>query len=326
MDKTPAVRRLVTRQRTMLEQLGWMAVLLAVPTVMRALFDDGGLGLPFLTYWPTLLVASLVLDTGYALGFALIAAFTAQRLFGGGAWFHEVNSARVIFFLLFALSASMIVYMGTLLRDAVRRLDAANRQQEGFNRELRHRVRNMLAIIQALASRGPKAESPLDFFREFSTRLDSLARASDLLRIGTEAEGRLPELIERTIQPFDGAQRIHLRGDPCVLPDESCIPLIMALHELATNAIKHGALSRDTGRVDISWFVAVDGRSLYILWKESGGPPVRPPAREGIGTRLLMRQPGLEAVELNFDPKGVWCEIMIADARALPHGDFAENA
>ena len=321
MDRTPAARGALTRRRGLAEQIVWMAVLLAVPTLLRALFDDGGLGLPFLTYWPTLLIASLLLDTLLAVAFAILAAFIAQQLFGGGFWFREFTSVRVVFFALFALSAGMIVWMGAILRETVRRLDAANRQQDGFNRELRHRVRNMLAIIQALASRGPKAENPLDFFREFSDRLESLAHASDLLRIGTEAEGQLPEVVERTIAPFDAAHRIHLRGDPCVLPDDSCIPLIMALHELGTNAVKHGALSNDNGRVDVSWFIAVDGRSLYILWRESGGPMVSPPRRQGIGTRLLMPQPGLDAVELNFDPKGVWCEIMIANARPLPHTD-----
>lgn len=317
MDLMPAVRRAVTRQRGRAEQVVWMAVLFVVPTLVRASVDTGGLALPFLTYWPSLLVASLILDTGFAVAFAVLAAVAAQRLFGGGGWFVAIDAARVVFFALFAFSSSLIVTMGALLRRAVRHLEEANRQQEGFNRELRHRVRNMLAIVQALASRGPKAENPLDFFREFSGRLDSLARASDLLRIGTEAEGRLPDLIARTIKPFASGGRMHLQGTPCVVPDESCIPLVMALHELCTNAVKHGALSGDAGRVEISWFVAEGGGGLFLLWKEVGGPPVNPPRREGIGTRLLMPQPGLDKVELVFEPSGLWCEIAIHAARPL---------
>jgi two-component sensor histidine kinase len=141
-------------------------------------------------------------------------------------------------------------------RATVRELDARTRQQESFNRELRHRSRNLLAVIQALSARGPRAENPIDFFREFSDRLESLAKASDLLRIGTEAEGHLPELIERTIAPFAQGSRIRLSGPACLVPDQSCIPLIMAVHELGTNAVKHGALSDPAGWVDLRWFLA----------------------------------------------------------------------
>ncbi|MCW1381311.1 sensor histidine kinase [Novosphingobium sp. KCTC 2891] len=317
MYRGAAVRRALTRRRSLVEQVGWILILLAAPTALRALFDRGALGLPFLTYWPSLLIASLILDARFAVVFAWIAAMMSQRLFGGGPWFAEINPVRTAFFVLFALSASLVIAVGASLRGLVRELDQLHLQAEGFNSELRHRVRNMLAIIQALASRGPKAESPLDFYREFSSRLEGLAHASDLLRIGTEAEGRLPELAERTLAPFGFGERIRIQGEPCIIPDASCIPLIMALHELATNAVKHGALSDTKGRIELSWFIASDGRNLYILWKETGGPPVVPPKREGIGTRLLMPQPGLDAVEISFDRKGVWCELMIEGARTV---------
>ena len=292
-------------------------VLVALPTALRALVDQSASSLPFLTYWPSILVGALLLDVPYAILLSCIAAVVSQRLFGGGAWFAAIDTMRVAFFVLFCFSAGLIVATGTALRCAVRELDALHLQAEGFNRELRHRVRNMLTIVQALASRGPKAENPLDFYREFSSRLEGLAQASDLLRIGTETEGRLPEIAERTLTPFAKGGRLRISGEPCFLPDATCIPLIMALHELATNAVKHGAWSNEQGLVELSWFLAVDGRSLYILWKEQGGPPVPPPSREGIGTRLLMPQPGLDAVELNFDRRGVWCEIMVEGVRLV---------
>lgn len=320
MERMPAMRWAISRERSVAGQLAWMTGLILAPTIVRMLVDQGGMGVPFLTYWPSMLVASLLLDARYAIVFAGIAAFVAQRLFGGSPWFAEVNATRVGYFVLFTLSSALIVLMGNTLRRTVRMLDTLALQQEGFNRELRHRVRNMLAIIQALASRGPKAESPLDFFHEFSSRLEGLAKASDLLRIGTEVQGHLPDVIARTIEPINPDGRIHLAGAPCTLPNDSCIPLIMAVHELATNAVKHGALSNQTGRVDVNWFVAVDGRSLYILWKETGGPRVAPPERTGIGMRLLLPQPGLDAVETTFAPEGLWCEIMICGVK--PHNRF----
>lgn len=309
---------LVERDRSALESFAWISGLLIIPVALRAFFDRGELGLPFLTFWPSLVFASLALRLRYAAVFALLAAMVSQRLFGGGAWFRDVNTARIVFFGLFAMSAAMIITTGTLLRRSVRALASVNQQQEMYNRELRHRVRNMLTLIQALASRGPKAASPMDFFKEFSQRIEGLAAASDLLQIGAEAEGRLPQLAQQTLAPFDRSGRIQLSGEPCMLPGASCIPLIMALHELCTNAVKHGALSNERGRVSLTWFIGPDGATLYVLWAEKDGPPVSAPSREGLGTRLLMPQPGLEGVDLNFDPTGVWCEFRIDGAKPLP--------
>ncbi|ABD25677.1 signal transduction histidine kinase [Novosphingobium aromaticivorans DSM 12444] len=311
------VRALIERDRGPVSSLAWMAGLLLVPTALRMSLDTGSLGLPFLTFWPSILIAALVLELRFAAIFALVTAFFAQRTFGGGAWFHEVTTVRVVFFLLFATSAGMIVGTGTMLRRVLRELGQVNERQQRYNTELRHRVRNMLMLIQALASRGPKATSPMDFYKEFSLRIEGLAEASDLLQIGAETEGRLPQLARQTVAPFDRDGRIRLSGEPCILPADSCIPLIMALHELCTNAIKHGALSNERGRVELSWFIGSGGSTLFLLWTEKGGPQVKAPDREGLGTRLLMPQPGLDGVELNFDPDGVWCEFRIEGAKAL---------
>ncbi|HQS71445.1 MULTISPECIES: sensor histidine kinase [unclassified Novosphingobium] len=309
------VRGLVERDKSVAESIGWIIGLLVIPTTLRATMDAGGLGLPFITYWPSLMLAAVLLRLRYAATFAFIAAVLSQRLFGGGAWFSELTPARFAFFGLFGFSAVVILMAGTFLRKLVRALAEVNAQQATFNRELRHRVRNMLSLIQALASRGPKATSPMDFYKEFSQRLDGLAAASDLLQIGAEAEGRLPQLARQTIAPFDQSTRIRLSGEPCTVPPNSCIPLIMALHELCTNAVRHGALSNAEGWVDLTWFIGADHTTLFVLWTERSGPLVDPrPERSGLGTKLLAPQPGLEGVELCFDPAGVWCEIRIEGA------------
>lgn len=313
------MRALVNRRRSPIESLLWMAVLLIVPTVLRMMLDNGALGRPFVTYWPTLLIASLALELPYALAYTVIAALLAQRLFGGELWFKEVDGLRLLFFALFVFSGGLTVIIGGMLRQTMQRIAEVNVQQENYNRELRHRVRNMLTLIQALASRGPRATSAMDFYKEFSLRIEGLAAASDLLQIGAEAEGRLPQMVRDTVAPFDRDGRIRLSGEPCLLPAGSCIPLIMALHELCTNAVKYGALSGERGHVELSWFIGPSGSTLYMLWAEKGGPPVTPPVREGIGMKLLMPQPGLDGAELNFDAAGVWCEIRIEGARALHH-------
>ena len=314
---TAAVRSALIHDRSVIAQTVWVVALVATPTLLRMLLDPSGSGIPFMTYWPSLLLASLLLDLPFAILFAVTGAMTAQWLFNGGMWLSTVNSVHLLAFFLFWFSAFGVIAMAAVLRAAIRDLTALAERQEGFNRELRHRSRNMLSIIQALAERGPRADNPLDFFREFCGRLEGLSQASDLLRIGSEAEGRLPDIIERTVAPFGFDSRIRTTGEPCVIPNESCIPLIMALHELSTNAVKHGALSQASGWIDVSWFIAVDGSSLYVLWKETGGPRVAAPTRDGTGMRLLRAQAGLDAVELTFDPRGLWCEIMIVGAHAI---------
>lgn len=311
------MRAIIARDRNIAQSLTWMAGLFLVPTGIRELVDTGTLGLPFVTYWPSLLIASLVLELRFAILFACLAAFLAQRLYGGGAWFYEITTPRIVFFAMFALSAGLIVATGAMLRRTLREIEAVVEGHKRYNRELRHRVRNMLTLIQALASRGPKAASPMDFYKEFALRLEGLANASDLLQIGAEADGRLPEMARQTVAPFDQDSRIRLKGEPCLLPGSACIPLIMALHELCTNAIKHGALSCDGGYVELSWFIGPNGTTLYLLWTEKGGPRVVKPSREGLGTRLLLPQPGIDGVDLNFDPAGVWCEIRIEGASPI---------
>lgn len=311
------VRALIQRDRSPAESLAWVAGLILAPTALRLMFDTGALGLPFLTYWPSLLIASLVLELRFAVVFAVLTAMFAQRMFGGGAWFREVTTARVVFFAMFAFSAGMIVTMGTMLRRVLREVEDAHAAQERYAREMRHRVRGMLTMIQALASRGPNARSPMDFYKEFSLRLEGLANSSDLLQIGAESDGRLPQMAGQTVAPFDRDGRIRLSGEPCKVPAASCIPLIMALHELCSNAIAHGALSNATGRVELNWFLGPDGSTLYVIWTEKGGPRVEEPAYCGLGRKLLEAQPGIASIDLNFDTTGVWCEIRIAGASAI---------
>ena len=310
------MRAALIRQRSALQQAILCALLMCVPSLLRLVIEPQPAVMPFLAFWPTVLIAALLLEQGFAILGVLGSFAVAQWLFAGSIMGIAWHGRPLVSLLLGAACVVLVMGMAIVARTTVRELDALTRQQDTFNRELRHRCRNLLSIIQALSARGPRAENPLDFFREFSHRLDSLAKASDLLRIGTEAEGQLPELIERTIGPFGQGSRIRLSGTPCTVPEPSCIPLIMAVHELCTNAIKHGALSDPAGWVDLRWFLAPDADRLYLLWKESGGPLVSPPVHQGTGSHLLRVQPGLEAVDLMFDPRGVWCEMLIVGARA----------
>jgi len=205
-------------------------------------------------------------------------------------------------------------------RDITGRKGAEQRQRLLMD-ELNHRVKNTLATVQSIAmqtSRG--ADSPAAFFDAFKARLHALARAHDVLTTRAWQGVGLHEIAREALAPFmagdGGRTRIALDGPEVTLPPNIAVTLSMALHELATNAAKHGALSVPAGDVALQWRQLDDAGkpTVEIDWRESGGPPVQPPTRRGFGSRLLER--GLAAelngeVLLEFPPAGAHCRIRL---------------
>jgi two-component sensor histidine kinase len=183
--------------------------------------------------------------------------------------------------------------------------------------ELNHRVKNTLAMMQAIASQTFRNSEDLQQAQQnFSSRIIALARANDLLT-GENWEGAsLYDLVASVAVAHAGNEPNRFRADgPVVrLSPKIALSLSMAMHELATNAVKYGALSNDRGRVDVAWSVQAGGQKerLHLEWRESGGPPVSPPSRRGFGSRLVERGLAGElggTVQLNFEPTGVVCVI-----------------
>lgn len=161
-------------------------------------------------------------------------------------------------------------------------------------RELTHRVKNTLATVNAVVMQTLRDATSLDdAARSVSGRIANLGAAHDLL-IEDEVEGAaIGDIVDRALLPFrdrDGA-RLVAQGPPVRLSPGITLALAMVLHELATNAIKYGALSCSTGRVAIEWSLADRGgeRRLLFCWGEHDGPPVTPPAHHGFGTRMIER-------------------------------------
>jgi PAS domain S-box-containing protein len=157
--------------------------------------------------------------------------------------------------------------------------------------ELHHRMRNVVAVVKIMARKSITCDPAQ--MQAFFGRLDALARAHRLTSAATRTDTRLPEVVFVALEPHLGGEKadcIRISGPEIILPAPSIEALLLALHELATNAVKYGALSAD-GRVSVTWTRAEDddGRSRVILvWRETGGPPVAaPPARTGFGTRLI---------------------------------------
>nr|WP_249141723.1 sensor histidine kinase [Bradyrhizobium diazoefficiens] len=184
--------------------------------------------------------------------------------------------------------------------------------------ELNHRVKNTLALMQAIAVQTFRSASR-DERTKFEGRLGALAEAHNLLSQEKWAGSELKEVIARVLQPFllNNPGRIRLDGPVVPLSPRLAVVLSMIVHEIATNAAKYGALSNETGRVTLDWEVLADAPKprLRLVWTEVGGPPVTAPVQRGFGSRLIERsardQLGGEAT-VDFLPPGVVCTVSCA--------------
>jgi PAS domain S-box-containing protein len=195
------------------------------------------------------------------------------------------------------------------IHDRVRAED----QQRLLINELNHRVKNTLATVQSLATQSAaQGRTTAEYRQLFEGRLLSLSAAHDLLT-ATNWEGvSLPDLVARAIEPWAGGHRFSLSRAPVWLSPRQALSISLALHELATNAAKYGALSSPAGHVAIAWEMA--GDQLRLHWQERGGPTVNPPVQRGFGSRLLERSIGHELgaqVELAFPPAGVEYKLVL---------------
>jgi two-component sensor histidine kinase len=161
-------------------------------------------------------------------------------------------------------------------------------------RELHHRVKNTLAMVQALVGATGRSTGSFDaFYRSFSDRIASLARTHGLLTEDYWQTAPLREIALNELKPFAESRqpRFMLLGPAVELAADLAVPVGMALHELTTNAVRYGALSVPEGYVELRWSVGeVEGvRKLTLQWAEHGGPPVAEPRHQGFGATLLQR-------------------------------------
>jgi PAS domain S-box-containing protein len=184
------------------------------------------------------------------------------------------------------------------LRDITERKQAERRQRLLVH-ELNHRVKNALATVQAIAAQSLRnADIPPAAFERFMARLMALARANDILVAKDWTGAELEAIARQVASPYAARDddvgggedaRFHLEGPAASLGPRAATAIALALHELATNAAKYGALSTPEGRVALTWNFQGEGpsRRLLMTWRESGGPVVQPPAKTGFGSRLI---------------------------------------
>ena len=192
----------------------------------------------------------------------------------------------------------------------------AEERERLLNRELSHRLKNTLAMVQAIASQTLRNAPDMGTAREtLGSRLTALSRAHDLLLGPGQAAAEIEAVARDTLAPHDdGQNRIRLSGPTVHLDSNAALSLALILHELATNAAKYGALSVSEGVVDLVWSVErAEGTDIFrLVWQERGGPEVSEPARRGFGSRLVERGlPGtvVGSVEQIFERAGLSCRI-----------------
>lgn len=188
----------------------------------------------------------------------------------------------------------------------------AEEHKEILSREVEHRAKNLLALMQATVH-FTHADTVKEFKAAIEGRLRALSSAHALLAESRWTGAKLHSLVTEELEPYDleGTGRADIIGPELVLQPHLAQTIAMVLHELATNAVKYGALSILSGRLRIEW--SRRETHLMIRWSESNGPPVKPPQRQGFGTRVVNQViQGLNGkLRCDWNPQGIVCEIVV---------------
>jgi two-component sensor histidine kinase len=205
------------------------------------------------------------------------------------------------------------------VRDRTAELEAAIAQQHLLAREVDHRARNSLAVIQSIVSMMPPT-SGAGVAKIIEGRIRAMARAHTLLSEARWEGADLARLMNEELEPFRAGDRIRVSGPAVAIHPTVAQNFALAVHELATNAAKYGALSAPGGALSVSW--GLDEQALKLVWIETGGPPLRKPERMGFGTKVIeasiKRQLGGNVVK-EWDPAGLRATISIPRSHFSSH-------
>ena len=209
-----------------------------------------------------------------------------------------------------------IIGASAVARDiALRKL--AEERAEMLMAELDHRVKNILAVVSSVVTQTLRAGGTAEAAgAEIEGRIQAISRAHGLLTELGGVEGSLRGLVATELLPYKQRSNVTISGEEVVLSSRANLSMALAIHELATNSAKYGALSTGEGRLSVTWrVIQADGKpELEIIWQETAGPPVAEPTRRGFGTKLieLSLVRGLKAkVNREFLEAGVRCQISV---------------
>lgn len=180
------------------------------------------------------------------------------------------------------------------------------------NGELGHRIKNTLTVVSAIVNQTLQRHDGEEARAVLRRRIGALAQAQSLLTLSGTPEARIDQVVEQGLAPFrSGERRFRIAGPPIRLSSKQALTLALALNELATNALKYGALSVPGGAVDLHWTAEAEG-TFRLTWAESGGPPVAPASRKGFGSMIIehaLAHDFMGETLVTHDPAGLRCEL-----------------
>jgi PAS domain S-box-containing protein len=188
-------------------------------------------------------------------------------------------------------------------------------QRNLITSEMAHRFRNLMAVVNSVVALTARSVATVEEYRDaLEGRLRSVSRTQEaLLERGREVQ--LNELVELELAPFrnDASNRISVRGPEVTIPAQQAVSLSLILHELTTNAVKYGALSKVNGSVQVAWKTQQEGDVRYLLldWIETGGPSVKSPVRRGFGSALIESCFGSSNSVVKYNPEGLTAHFRI---------------
>lgn len=299
----------------------WKRVLIAVGCVAAASLLRfaltpllGQSGVPFITFFPVVLVAATLAGPLAGIFTLVLAAIVAELFWLDPPRSLPLTQESLVRLIVFVILCALLITIAGLLRALVRAFALSEERALILAHEMTHRARNVLGLAQAIARQTfQSATSLAEYQTLFESRLLALSRAQELITQSPTGPADLKTLLDRTLEPFEVA-RFSITGAPTGVPSELGATLALLLHELATNSLKYGALSVPAGHVTIKWIP--EGDRVRLDWVERDGPRVAPPERTGFGSRLLRTAfpPGRGEAAINYEPTGVECKIVFPAA------------
>jgi two-component sensor histidine kinase len=283
-DSLDRLAELSTRIRPYsLEALAIAFICLGAATVLRLIGSLTNSDFLFATYFPAILAAGLLAGIPAAVG-VTTASTVIVRLFFVPTYFHSSsqNHGELIDFLLYLVSAALIISFAHYCRVVLKRLHKRNLTNEILTKELQHRSKNVCATIDVIV-RKSLADDPERANKVFG-RIKAMMHANELLTASQPQLLTVKQLLLEAFAPY-GEDRLQAFGPEITLDPDTARHLILLVHELVTNAVKYGSLSRLSGRVVVDW--REDGDTIVLAWREMGGPRIDSPQRVGFGSHLI---------------------------------------
>lgn len=331
---------LVTRERSAPFRWTLALTLFAVALIVRLIInDDLPSGFPYLTFFPAVIIATLICGLWPGIISAILSGFASWYFFIAPAYTFELTPGSVLALLFYAFIVSVDIFIihtisvtsislrqerqalaalaATKERENVQLLENDAYQKE-MSLELAHRMKNQLALVQAIVSQTLRSATDMETLATtLNGRIGALGKAHDMLIHGAAGHAYVEDIVGDTLALYDDT-RLKFSGPKVEIAPRSALSLSLILHELGTNAAKYGSLSTSEGMIEIQWTVSNDAEPVFeIVWQEIGGPQVAEPSRRGAGSRLIMAGlGGGSQVSLNYEPTGLRCTA------ALPLGEL----